>query len=263
MDKKKLLKIFGVAVIISILLSTFSALGIQTKKTVQIDSLKKMNSRPYDGQLRIYIVEPVSRWNDKDGDPYHFGFLDFAINETLSIDYLGNYNKQVTWNAQQAGYSNIQENNIMVIAAVFNPASHKKYANPPSSYPFSTHYVDAAAAAEPGEVGYNFKNETFTHTVFCEEATATWCKNCPPTAEALKTVYDTYDYPFYFVAMISDKVPKALDRLVDDYNLYGYPTCFFDGGYRVVVGSTTADNIKNNVVSSGKKKPIISIYPYH
>lgn len=32
MDKKKLLKIFGVAVIISILLSTFSALGIQTKK---------------------------------------------------------------------------------------------------------------------------------------------------------------------------------------------------------------------------------------
>jgi hypothetical protein len=72
-------------------------------------------------------------------------------------------------------------------------------------------------------------------------------------AENLKTVYDTYDYPFYFVAMIADKVQKAYNRLIGDFNLYGYPTSFFDGGYKVVVGSSSASTFRNRVISSGAR----------
>ena len=136
-------------------------------------------------------------------NPYHFGFLDFAINEQLSIEYLGTYSKQVTWNAQEAGYSNVQEDNLMVIAAVFNPDVNEGYANPPSKNPFDAHYVDAAAGAKPGETGSNIVKENFTHTVFVEEATAQYCPYCPAMAEALNNISKSDDYPFYFVALIT------------------------------------------------------------
>lgn len=250
MKQKRIGKIIGASVIITLLLSTISAVGTNLENNEKTISETKLTDRPYDGYLRVYVVEPVSRFNNYDGDPYHFGFLDFAIDEQLSIDYLDTYTKQVTWNAQQAGYSNVEESNIMVIVAVFNPESEKRYAYPPSTNPFDAYYVDAAAAAIPGETGYNFKNETFSHTVFCEEGTAVWCQYCPAAAENLKTVYDTYDYPFYFVAMI-ESVPEAKSRLINNLNIYGYPTSYFDGGYSVVVGSSTVNTFKNRVQSCG------------
>jgi uncharacterized membrane protein len=50
------------------------------------------------------------------------------------------------------------------------------------------------------------------------------------------------DYPFYFVALIEDKVQKANDRCTDDYNVGGYPTVHFDGGYETVVGAQYDEN---------------------
>ena len=32
----------------------------------------------YNGSLKIYIVEPESRWSMADDKPYHMGFLDFG-----------------------------------------------------------------------------------------------------------------------------------------------------------------------------------------
>jgi hypothetical protein len=253
MKQKRMSKIIGIAIIATLLISTFSAFGMHAENNEQPEIETSNVSRPYDGRLRVYVVEPVSRWDNYDGDPYHFGFLDFAIDEELSIDYLDTFTKQVTWNAQQAGYSNVDEQNIMVMAAVFNPASEIRYAYPPSTNPFDAYFVDASAAVVPGETGYNFVNETFSHTVFCEEGTATWCQYCPDAAENLKTVYDTYDYPFYFVAMISDKVQKAYNRLNNDYNLYGYPTSFFDGGYKVAVGASSVNIFRNRIESCGAR----------
>ena len=74
------------------------------------------------------------------------------------------------------------------------------------------------------------------HTIFIEEATATWCPYCPLMAEALNNVYESDDYPFYFVALVADENQIAEERVINDYNLYGYPTAFFDGGYQVLVG---------------------------
>jgi len=255
-NNNRLNKIVVLSLITLLMISSLTVVGFEninkkmdTKTTIYSQN---MVSLPYDGQLLVYIVEPTSRWYNYDNDRYHFGFLDFAIDETLSIDYLDTYTKEVTWNAQDAGYSNVKEVNIMAIAVVFNPESHEKFAYPPSQNPFDAHYVDATAGAIPGNSGENFVNETITHTVFCEEGTATWCQYCPVAAEGLYSVYESGEYPFYFVAMVADENDKANDRLTN-YNMYGYPTCFFDGGYSVVVGAASENTYRNKVrIQSGK-----------
>jgi len=198
-----------------------------------IDTQHVENS--YSGTLRIYIAEPVSRWDNYDDNPYHYGFLDYAYNDQLSIAFGETWEETINWNAADAGYGDVTEDNIITIAAVFNPKINKAYASPPAGNSFEAHYVDAAAGVTPGETESNFKDETFTHTVFGEEITATWCPYCPAMAEALNGVYQSGDYPFYFVAMVGDKNDQVADR-IEDYNLAGYPSVFFDGGRRVIVG---------------------------
>jgi thiol-disulfide isomerase/thioredoxin len=203
----------------------------------------------------VYIAEPQSRWDNYNRDPYHYAFLDFAIDETLSIDLSETYTNEVTWNAQDAGYNNVKEDNIIAIAAVFNPDVNKGYAYPPTRYPFDAHYVDAAAGATPGNTGHNEITENFTHTVFVEEGTATWCPYCPAMAEALNNIFQSEDYPFYFVALVADESQEAEDRLNLDYNLYGYPSSFFDGGYRSLVGGYEDEKYyRSKIEQCGKRE---------
>ena len=79
----------------------------------------------YEGTLKIYIVEPTSRWNDNDGEPYHFGFLDFAFNDALNIPLGDTFVEEITWDAYSAGFTDVRENNLMAIAAVFSPLKHE------------------------------------------------------------------------------------------------------------------------------------------
>ena len=57
--------------------------------------------------------------------------------------------------------------------------------------------------------------EDFTHAVFGEEFTATWCVYCPSAAENLMKIYDDipdeqyYDDKFFFVALITDVNDKS------------------------------------------------------
>lgn len=89
--------------------------------------------------------------------------------------------------------------------------------------------------------------------MFVEEGTATGCKHCPIASEDLYTIFNTSDYPFYFVALIKDMAQKAADRLNDDYNIFGYPTCYFDGGYEVEVGASNVQTFRNLIESSGAR----------
>jgi thiol-disulfide isomerase/thioredoxin len=200
---------------------------------------------PYTGRLRVYIAEPVSRWNMYNGAPYHFGFLGFAVNEDISVT--DSYQKSVTWNGD------VSESNVMVMAVVFNSEPHQGYAYPPSGNPFTAYYTDATAAATPGTTGYNVVADGFSHTVFAEEGTATWCPYCPAMANALNSIYESGDYPFYFVALVADMNGQAASRL-SEFNLYGYPTAFFDGGYQVYVGGNANENVyRTRIVNSGAR----------
>lgn len=81
------------------------------------------------------------------------------------------------------------------------------------------------------------ENVTINRPVFIEEATATWCSNCPESSQVIHDAYEDQNQPFYYVSMIEDENQKAKNRLEQDYNIFGYPTVYIDGGYKVLVGS--------------------------
>jgi hypothetical protein len=249
----KITMITGIALLL--LVSPISP-GIQEPSSILTNS-----AIPYEGILRIYIVEPISRWNNYNGEPYHFGFLDFAFNNVLSLDLDESFTTSITWDGYSAGYEDIQEDNILVIATLFNPEIHKGFSNPPMKYPFEAHYVDACVAATPGNTASNIATGEFTHTVFVEEATAEYCPYCPAMANALYTVYESDQYPFFFTALITkDRRGNvinqvALDHLAGDYNHYAYPTAHIDGGYKTVVGGyDNPDYYASRIHSAGQRE---------
>ena len=84
----------------------------------------------------------------------------------------------------------------------------------------------------------NKGDKTYTHTVFAEDATATWCGYCHYAREALDKIYTSGVYPFYYVCMVDDMNTHASAR-INDFNLAGFPTVFFDYGYKTVIGGWT------------------------
>ncbi|MCJ7570582.1 MAG: hypothetical protein MUO82_01715, partial [Candidatus Thermoplasmatota archaeon] len=106
----------------------------------------------YDGTIRVYITEKVSSmgWNDLDGQPYTFPFLDWAFNEPISISAGDSWNNSMTWHDSTHSYTNITKENIMIIAAVSNNVKHKGYSLI-IFHPFDAYYVDETVATEPKE----------------------------------------------------------------------------------------------------------------
>jgi len=85
----------------------------------------------YNGRLRTYVTEVVTSmgWIDSAGLPYTFPFLDYAFNEDITISAGGTWQNDVNWdgynhdNGYGDNYAGITQDNIMVIAAVFNDAN--------------------------------------------------------------------------------------------------------------------------------------------
>ena len=125
----------------------------------------------YQGTLRIYMSEPVSRYSDYYNAKYEFGFLGWAAIQGLNINTGETYTHQVTWDAGNAGFSGVDPDNIVAQAVVFDPTPHTAYSDPPTGRPFFAYWADAAAQATPGAPGQNVSNLDFTHTVFVEEVT--------------------------------------------------------------------------------------------
>ena len=84
-----------------------------------------------------------------------------------------------------------------------------------------------------------------THAVFAEFGTATWCGYCKYAHGALKNIFAEGNYDFYYVSLVDDKNSVAAARN-DEYNLYGFPTVWFDGGYKVVVGAGSIPGAQAN-----------------
>jgi hypothetical protein len=107
--------------------------------------------------------------------------------------------------------------------------------------------------------GGNQNNETYTHTVFFEEATATWCTNCPNLANTLYSLYESDKYNFYYVALINGTNPDTKSRLWDDYNIWGFPTVFVDGGYKVVIGATNPQTTYIDAINAAQARSMPKI----
>jgi hypothetical protein len=124
----------------------------------------------YTGTLRIYIVEPTSRYTDGLGTPYHFGFLDFALETDLDIKDLGSYEQVVSFDPAALGFSGTSSGNMMAIAVIMNSDYVLRDAFPGFEYWFHAHFVDAVATTTPGLAGNSTPTTGFTHKVFVEQA---------------------------------------------------------------------------------------------
>ena len=105
------------------------------------------------------------------------------------------------------------------------------------------------------------QNLAATHTVLAEYGTATWCGYCKYAHAGLKNIYASGDYEFYYVSLVRDKNPIVVDpRLFTELNLYGYPTVYFDGGYRVNVGgSTGSESVYRSSISTCSKRSVYDV----
>ncbi len=122
---------------------------------------------------------------------------------------------------------NHMKKQLLIIVAVALLASPLVAAVPITQTPekLSAH----AAPAQPASA--------FTHTVFIEEGTTTWCPNCPVAAEALYALYqNNSQFPFYYMALVLDRNQVASTRFSRHYGGQAIPTMFFDGGNKTRVG---------------------------
>jgi len=113
----------------------------------------------YDCHLRVFITEVESTlgWDDTNGDPYTFAFLDYAFDLPLSLAPGLCWSDTVTWdgalhnNGYGVTFDSITKDNIMVVAAIYDGQANQGYSNPPNGNPFNAYYVDATASTMPRE----------------------------------------------------------------------------------------------------------------
>lgn len=92
-------------------------------------NVQNNEAEEYNGELRVYIVEPVSRWNDATSKPYHFGVLDIPVVYTLAVPQTkplqlpNTYTITKLWIGALYGFGDITKDNIMVIATLFDKNS--------------------------------------------------------------------------------------------------------------------------------------------
>jgi hypothetical protein len=133
----------------------------------------------YEGTIRVFVSEIVSRWYDNDGHTFHNALLSFALQEAVAIadgdsltwDLTWNGNNYVEYNGQDFG--DLAEDNCVVTAAVFNVDFYQGYSYGTDG-PFWVHEVDASASATPGNTGYHIITGPYTHSIFIDDASTTW-----------------------------------------------------------------------------------------
>lgn len=97
------------------------------------------------------------------------------------------------------------------------------------------------------------------HNAFIEEGTGTWCHNCPEVANILHELYESSKYNFYYVSLIEDKNSEAKTRLEEDYNIYGYPSVYIDGGYDLILGAKEKSVFEESL-SRAQKREVPALY---
>jgi hypothetical protein len=138
-------------------------------------------------------------------------------------------------------------NNYYYYVTIDDAAGNGPIGNP--STDGSLYYIITVIPA-----GGDHGNETFSHTVLVEEATATWCTNCPVVANILHTLYESHNYRFYYVSFVNGTSSKVTDRLFTNYNIYGFPTVFIDGGYKVVLGGNNPEKTFADAITAAQTR---------
>jgi len=130
----------------------------------------------------------------------------------------------------------------------------------------SSYYIITVVATPMNPPDDNVTNDNddnneqnYSRFVFIELGTKIVCSECPKISVLLHDLYISGDNPFYYVSLPQDN-PKALTR-INDYNLWGYPTIYIDGGYTTLVGSSIqkSDFEKNIRAAAERITPLVFI----
>ncbi|HDM67363.1 MAG TPA: rhodanese-like domain-containing protein [Thermoplasmatales archaeon] len=119
--------------------------------------IRNLENKVYIGWLTSYVTEKVSRWMDVEGLPFHFGFLDYALNEPLIIPPSSMYVTSVIWDGGELHgnqtFEDIAMDNIMVISTVthWRPHIGKNPWDEPKPLRYLAFYVDETMATQPVE----------------------------------------------------------------------------------------------------------------
>ena len=94
--------------------------------------------------------------------------------------------------------------------------------------------------------------------VLCEYITSTTCQACPPVSEYLYGIQSSHNYPFYYITFVTDKNSEA-ENISENYNIFGYPTAIFNGGYAVVFGKHEKSDYINAIEKCMERRSEITI----
>ncbi|MCK4416267.1 MAG: hypothetical protein KAU84_03855, partial [Thermoplasmatales archaeon] len=119
------------------------------------------------------------------------------------------------------------------------------------------------AFAQNEEIDYNVVQksikEEYTHTVLCEFGTYSTCGPSSDAAHFLHDIFDPDNLDIYYVSLVDDKSTIAHNRLYEDYNIYGFPTCYFDGGYEVKIGNPGGESVYRELIESCGQRDVPNI----
>lgn len=211
----------------------------------------------YSGIVKVYLVEPNSRWSFQSGGDIHQGLLDIIESDSLNLNSGQTASGYHMWDASaDAGYTGVTSSNFEAIVVVFNAAGYDQDAWSPYGYWFTAHNADASVAVQAGEPGEHQTSPGFTHTVFIEEGSATWCTNCPNVAADLHAIAQSGTYSFNYASLVAEtpgETEPAYSRLLTDLNRPGYPCLYYDGGHTTLIGDPGQTAIEDALSTVGNR----------
>jgi len=131
-------------------LEMIGSFDVMNEDTLKISiNVTNNENKLYFGRLRTYITEEESRWNDNASNPYHFGLIDFALDETLWIKKGDTITLETEWsfNEENLGeIGNVSIDNIRIFASVFHWIPHFRsgFMQFPYLQLYFAHYIDKA-----------------------------------------------------------------------------------------------------------------------
>jgi hypothetical protein len=114
----------------------------------------------FNGYIRAYIVEPVSRYDNYDGNPYHFGFLDYAFDQQVELDPHEEVVLETIWiggdhnDSDGNDFSDISYDNLNIFVSFFNDESAS-----------ADDYALQTAFAIPPQTSFEFPTGNLSDTV--------------------------------------------------------------------------------------------------
>ena len=99
-------------------------------------------------------------------------------------------------------------------------------------------------------------NNARNSPVFCELITDSANIKGIETMKIIQDIYESGEYSFNYVTVLSDVSNEASNELLNKYNIVGSPTCIFQGGYDTLYDVDPIENTYKNIIATVQNRYI-------